>query len=77
MLEGADGILGPNRNQTTMPGLVKSLANLREGEEWIFAGISPGRFMNIASMDPYSHDSDLDGMPDGWEFAWFRSNRSI
>ena len=26
--------------------------------------------MNIAPMDPHSHDSDLDGMPDGWEFAY-------
>ena len=25
--------------------------------------------MNIP-MDPHSHDSDLDGMPDGWEFAY-------
>ena len=32
---GADGILGPDRNQTTMPGLVTSLAKLeRNGEEW-------------------------------------------
>ena len=37
---------------------------------WIFAGISPGRYMNIMPIDPTSIDSDLDGMPDGWEFAY-------
>ena len=68
---GSEGILGPNRNQTIMPGLVTSLAKLeKNGEEWIFAGISPGRFMNIAPMNPNSQDSDLDGMPDGWEFVY-------
>ena len=71
-LEGdSDGILGTMLNQTDIPGLVTTLTSLqRDGEMWIFAGISPGRFMNIAPMDPHSHDSDLDGMPDGWEFAY-------
>ena len=68
---GSDGILGTNRNQTSIPGFATSLAILeKDGKEWIFAGISPGRFMNIAKMDPHSNDSDLDGMPDGWEFAY-------
>ena len=68
---GSNGILGTYLNQTEIPGLVTSLASLeRDGVEWLFAGISPGRFMNIAPMDPHSSDSDLDGMPDGWEFAY-------
>ena len=57
-LEGdSDGILGTMLNQTDIPGLVTTLTSLqRDGEMWIFAGISPGRFMNIAPMDPHSHD---------------------
>ena len=33
-------------------------------------GINPGRFANIVPIDPFSNDSDEDGMPDGWEFAY-------
>ncbi len=71
-LEGdSSGILGMFQNQTEFPGLVSSMATLhREGELWLFVGISPGRFMNIAPMNPHSTDSDLDGMPDGWEIAY-------
>ena len=68
---GSDGILDIRQNQTDIPGLVTSLTSLdREGQTWVFAGVSPGRFMNIAPMNPHSHDSDLDGIPDGWEFAY-------
>ena len=68
---GSSGILGPYLNQSEIPGLVTSMAIMeKEGEEWLFVGVSPGRYMNIAQMNPHSHDSDLDGMPDGWEFAY-------
>ena len=70
-LEGSaqDGILGMYLNQTRIPGLITSFAMIEnQGQEWIFAGISPGKYMNIASLNPLSNDSDLDGMNDGWEF---------
>ena len=64
---GHTGVLGPYSNQTRMPGLVTNLVSMEEGEEnWIFAGASPGRFMNIMPIDPMSKESDFDGMPDGW-----------
>lgn len=67
---GSDGILDIDQEQTKIHGLVTSLTSLeRDGEVWIFAGISPGRYMNIAPMNPNSNDSDLDGLPDGWEYA--------
>ena len=70
-LEGSaqDGVLGMYLNQTKIPGLITSFAMIEnQGQEWIFAGISPGKYMNIASLNPLSNDSDLDGMNDGWEF---------
>ncbi len=68
---GSNGILGEFQNQTEIPGLVTSMDTLEvDGEEWIFFGVSPGNFMNIAPMNPNSKDSDLDGMDDGWEFAY-------
>ncbi len=70
-LEGnaEQGILGMYLNQSVIPGLVTSFALLENNEEdWIFAGISPGKFMNIVPLNPISNDSDLDGMPDGWEY---------
>ena len=71
LLEGdSDGILGVVDEGKQINGLVTSLASIeREGKIWIFAGIDPGRFMNIAPMNPHSADSDLDGMDDGWEFV--------
>ena len=58
-------------NQTKIPGLITSLTTLEHGGNlWIFAGVSPGRYMNIMPIDPTSIDSDLDGMPDGWEFVY-------
>ena len=68
---GYNGILGPCLNHTRIPGLATSLTSLEQGSSiWIYAGISPGRFMNIMPIDPTSIDSDLDGMPDGWEFIY-------
>ena len=68
---GSTGILGMYLNQTEIPGLVTSLSVLeKDDNSWIFAGVSPGRFMNIVPMNPHSEDSDLDGMSDGWEFAY-------
>ena len=71
-LEGGHaGILGLGLNQTRIPGLVTSLTALNQASNiWVFAGISPGRYMNIMPIDPTSIDSDLDGMPDGWEFIY-------
>lgn len=70
VLEGGyQGVTGMSDNQTFIPGLVSSLSTLESSESIIlFAGISPGRYMNIMPIDPQSIDSDLDGMPDGWEF---------
>ncbi|MBR84639.1 MAG: hypothetical protein CMA85_01675 [Euryarchaeota archaeon] len=68
---GYDGIIGLCLNQTRIPGLATSLTYLEHGSSiWMFAGISPGRYMNIMPIDPTSADSDLDGMPDGWEFIY-------
>ena len=69
-LEGRyDGILGEKFNQTKVPGLITDLVSLDyQDEKWIFAAVSPGRYLNIAPMNPFSSDSDLDGMSDGWEF---------
>ena len=70
VLEGGyQGVTGMSDNQTFLPGLVSSLTTLESSESIIlFAGISPGNYMNIMPIDPQSTDSDLDGMPDGWEF---------
>ena len=68
---GHSGVLGLYLNQTKIPGLITSLTTLEHGGNlWIFAGVSPGRYMNIMPIDPTSFDSDLDGMPDGWEFVY-------
>ena len=68
---GHSGVLGLYLNQTKIPGLITSLTTLEHGGNlWIFAGVSPGRYMNIMPIDPTSFDSDLDGMPDGWEFIY-------
>ena len=79
-LEGdLDGILGTMLNQTDIPGLVTTPTSLQRDERWIFAGISPGRFMNIAPMDPHSHDSDLDVMPMVGSLAigWIQQTHSM
>ena len=57
---GHTGVLGLYMNQTRVPGLVTSLVTLeRDGKNWLFAGISPGRYMNIMPIDPQSVDSDF------------------
>ena len=57
--------------QARVPGKVVTLGTLTvDGEQRAFAGIDPGRFANIALVDPGNNDSDFDGIPDGWEFAF-------
>jgi hypothetical protein len=41
-----------------------------EGTPTIFAATDPGRFANIALIDPGNNDSDFDSIPDGWEYAY-------
>ena len=68
---GSQGVLGIVENQTRMPGLVTSLTTfIHDGNQYLFAGVSPGEYMNIMPINPKSIDSDLDGMPDGWEFVY-------
>ncbi len=68
---GSQGVLGIEENQTRMPGLVTSLTTfIHDGNQYLFAGVSPGEYMNIMPINPKSIDSDLDGMPDGWEFVY-------
>ena len=68
---GSQGVLGIDENQTRMPGLVTSLTTfIHDGKQYLFAGVSPGEYMNIMPINPQSMDSDLDGMPDGWEFVY-------
>ncbi|MEL0268363.1 MAG: hypothetical protein VXA14_04570, partial [Euryarchaeota archaeon] len=68
---GSQGVLGIEENQTRMPGLVTSLATfIHDSKQYLFAGVSPGEYMNIMPINPQSMDSDLDGMPDGWEFVY-------
>ncbi len=68
---GSQGVLGIDENQTRMPGLVTSLTTfIHDGKQYLFAGVSPGKYMNIMPINPQSLDSDLDGMPDGWEFVY-------
>jgi len=68
-LEGNhEGVIGVHQNQTEVNGLITSMTALDvDDESWVFVVVSPGQYMNIARMNPHSHDSDLDGMPDGWE----------
>ena len=70
VLEGGyQGVTGLSDNQTYLPGLVTSMATIESSSAvYLFAGISPGKYMNIMPINPQSSDSDLDGMPDGWEF---------
>ena len=68
---GSQGVLGIYENQTKIPGLVTSMTTfIKGGIPYLFAGVSPGKYMNIMPINPQSIDSDLDGMPDGWEFAY-------
>jgi hypothetical protein len=66
---GYQGVTGVSDNQTYLPGLVTSMASIESSSAvYLFAGISPGKYMNIMPINPQSSDSDLDGIPDGWEF---------
>ena len=66
---GYQGVTGVSDNQTYLPGLVTSMTTIESSSaRYLFAGISPGKYMNIMPINPQSSDSDLDGMPDGWEF---------
>ena len=62
--------LGVDEQQTRIPGFVTELAVMEvNGNDTIFAGLYPGRYSNRMLINPFSNDSDLDGMPDGWENA--------
>ena len=55
-------------NQEWVPGQIAGMTVVeKQGIPTILAGIAPGRFSNLALMDPGSPDSDSDGIPDGWE----------
>ena len=55
-------------NQEWVPGQIAGITVIdQQGVTTILAGVAPGRFSNLALMDPGSNDSDSDGIPDGWE----------
>ncbi len=62
--------LGVNEQQTRIPGFVTELLVMDvNGNDTIIAGLNPGQFSNRMLINPFSNDSDMDGMPDGWENA--------
>ncbi len=62
---------GVDSTHTRIPGAIQSVGLLEsENITHLFASIEPGRFSNIVPIDPLSSDSDEDGMPDGWEYAY-------
>ena len=62
--------LGIDEQQTRIPGFVTELLVMDVlGNDTVFAGLYPGRYSNRMLINPFSNDSDLDGMPDGWENA--------
>ena len=62
---------GVDSTHTRIPGAIQSVGLLElENISHLFASIEPGRFSNIVPIDPLSSDSDEDGMPDGWEYAY-------
>ncbi len=62
--------LGVDTGHTRIPGVVTELAVMDvDGNETVFAGLYPGRYSNRMLINPFNNDSDLDGMPDGWEIA--------
>ena len=62
--------LGIDDQHTRIPGFVTELVVMEvDGNDTIFAGLHPGRYSNRMLINPFSNDSDLDGMPDGWENA--------
>ena len=72
VLEGSHAmIFGIREGHTRIPGPIQSIAlGTINNVSKLYAGINPGRFANIVPIDPLSNDSDEDGMPDGWEFAY-------
>ena len=57
--------------QERIPGHINDMLLMTVDDEVkIFAGCDPGRFSNIALIDPGSNDSDFDGIPDGWEYIY-------
>ena len=72
VLDGDHGFVsGLDVDHTRIPGKIADLAVLDiNGAVTLFAGLDPGRYANSILIDPLSNDSDADGMPDGWEFAF-------
>ena len=55
-------------NQEWIPGQIASITVAdKQGVPTVLTGVAPGRYSNLALMDPGSNDSDSDGIPDGWE----------
>ena len=70
-LQGTYGSIWGLTLQERIPGHINDLMAISVGgENRIFAGANPGRFSNIALIDPGSNDSDFDGIPDGWEYVY-------
>ncbi|MBJ23210.1 MAG: hypothetical protein CMB64_00930, partial [Euryarchaeota archaeon] len=57
--------------QESITGRVVSLSRVNlNGTGYLLGAVDPGRFSNIALIDPGNNDSDFDGIPDGWEYAY-------
>ncbi|MDP6899235.1 MAG: hypothetical protein QGF94_00150 [Candidatus Thalassarchaeaceae archaeon] len=64
-------VTGVNAAHTRIPGRIVDLTILDlNGSDVVFAALDPGQYANMVLIDPLSNDSDADGMPDGWEFAY-------
>jgi hypothetical protein len=62
---------GIDADHTRIPGRIAALAAIDvNGTSVLYAALDPGRYANTVLIDPLSNDSDADGMPDGWEFAY-------
>ena len=77
--EGLQGVLGIRRKPNKDAWACHlSTTFIHDGNQYLFAGVSPGEYVNIMPINPKSIDSDLDAMPDGWEFVYgLRSYRPI
>ena len=57
--------------QEPITGRVVSVSKITlNGTGYLLGAVDPGRFANIALIDPGNNDSDFDGIPDGWEYAY-------
>ena len=57
--------------QERITGHINDILVIDSGDDTLFfAGCNPGRFANIALINPGSNDSDFDGIPDGWEYIY-------